>query len=153
MVLGIFKIALRLRNRHVFMWQSVKILNVFNTLTLKHIFWKTKTFFKKLKYRFLVESTKIKNALFLYKAAISEVINVKTNRMVTTKDGVLPVTNLFFWKFYFSLRASYNELIWCTNNPNAHILTPCKCWAFIWRCFFPVSILKTRYVFITRFSL
>ena len=30
---------------HVFMSQSVKILNI-NTLTLKQIFWKTKTFFK-----------------------------------------------------------------------------------------------------------
>ena len=28
------------------MWQSVETLNVFNTLALKHIFWKTKTFFK-----------------------------------------------------------------------------------------------------------
>ena len=66
------------------MWQTVKILNVFNTLTLKQIFWKTKTFFKKLEYRFLVESTKIENASFPYKTAISEA-NVKTNRMVTTK--------------------------------------------------------------------
>ena len=47
-VLGIFKIALRLRDRHVFMSQSVKVSNVFNTLTLTQIFWKTKTFFKKL---------------------------------------------------------------------------------------------------------
>ena len=62
----------------------MKILNVFNTLTLKQIFWKTKTFFKKLEYRFLVESTKIENASFPYKTAISEA-NVKTNRMVTTK--------------------------------------------------------------------
>ena len=66
------------------MWQSVEILNVFNTLTLIQIFWKTKTFFKKLKYRFLVESTKIENASFPYKTAISEA-NVKTNRMVSTK--------------------------------------------------------------------
>ena len=66
------------------MWQSVKIFNVFNTLTLKQIFWKTKTFFKKLEYRFLVESTKIENASFPYKTAITEA-NVKTNRMVTTK--------------------------------------------------------------------
>ena len=83
-VLGIFKIALRLRDRHVFMWQSVEILNVFNTLTLKQIFWKTKTFFKKLGYRFLVESTKIENTSFLYKTVISEA-NVKTNRMMSTK--------------------------------------------------------------------
>ena len=33
--------------------ESVKILNVFNTLTLKQIFWKTKTIFKKLEYVFL----------------------------------------------------------------------------------------------------
>ena len=41
------------------MWQSVEALNVFNTLTTKQIFWKTKTFFKKLDYRFLVASAKI----------------------------------------------------------------------------------------------
>ena len=28
-----------------------------------------------------------------------------------TKDGVLPVTNLFFQKFCFSLRTSYKKLI------------------------------------------
>ena len=61
MVLGIFKVALGLRDRHVFMWQSEEILNVFNTLILIQIFYKTKTFFKKLEYRFLVETTKIEN--------------------------------------------------------------------------------------------
>ena len=84
MVLGIFKIALRMRDRYVFMWQSVKVLNVFNTLTLIQIFWKTKAFFKNLEYRFLVETTKIENTLFPFKTALSEA-NVKTNRMVTTK--------------------------------------------------------------------
>ena len=73
-----------LRDRHVFMWQSVEILNVFNTLTLRQIFWKTKTFFKKVKYCFLVESTKIENASFSCKTDISEA-NVKTNRMVSAK--------------------------------------------------------------------
>ena len=58
------------------------------------------------------------------------------------KSGALPVTTLFFWKFYFSLRTSYKEVIGCTNDPNAHICTFCKRWSFIWRCFFPVSILK-----------
>ena len=66
------------------MWQSLKILNIFNTLTLKQIFWKTKTFFKKLEYCFLVESIKIESASFPYKTAISEA-NVKANKMVTTK--------------------------------------------------------------------
>ena len=128
------------------MWQSVKVSNVFNTLTLKQIFWKTKTFFKKLEYRFLVESTKIENASFPYKTAISEA-NVKTNRMVTTKwtyhkERSFASNCFIFWKFCFSLRTSYKELIRCTNNPNAHVRTFSKCRSFIWWYFLPVSILK-----------
>ena len=53
------------------MWQSVKVSNVFNTLTLKQVFWKTKTFLKELEYRFLVEATKIKNT-FPFETALSE---------------------------------------------------------------------------------
>ena len=55
MVLGIFKVAIRLRDQHVFMWQSVES-NIFNTWALKQIFW---TFFEKLEYRSFFESTKI----------------------------------------------------------------------------------------------
>ena len=58
------------------------------------------------------------------------------------KNGVWPVTTLYFWKLCFSLRTSYKEMIWCTNDPNAHIRTFCRRWNFIWRYFFPVSILK-----------
>ena len=61
----------------------MKVSNVFNTLTLKQTFWKTKAFFKKLEYRFLVEATKIENT-FPFKTALSEA-NVKANRMATTK--------------------------------------------------------------------
>ena len=117
------------------MWQWVEILIDFNSLTLKQIFWKKKTFFKKLEHRFLVESIKAENATFPYKTAISEA-SVKANRMVTT---------LFFWKFRVSLRTSYKELIWCTNDQNAYIPSFCKSWIFIWRCFFPVIILKTTF--------
>ena len=53
-------------------------------LTLIQIFRKTKTFFKKLEYRFLVETTKIENTSFLFKTALSEA-NVKTNRMANIK--------------------------------------------------------------------
>ena len=66
------------------MLQSVEILNIFNTLTLKQIFWKTKIFFKKLEYRVLVQNTKIEKASFPFKTAMSEA-NVKTNRMVSIK--------------------------------------------------------------------
>ena len=51
---------------------------------------------EKLEYLFLVESTKIENASFPYKTAISEA-NVKTNRMMSiTKNGVVAVTALLF---------------------------------------------------------
>ena len=82
--IGIFKIALRWRDWHVLMWQSLQILNDFNTLTLKQIFWKSKTIFKKLEHHFLVESTKIENVIFVYKTTLSET-SVKTNRMRSTK--------------------------------------------------------------------
>ena len=54
---------------------------------------------KKLEYHFLGESTKIENALFPNKTAISEA-NVKTNSIVSTKwtyhkERVLPVTTVF----------------------------------------------------------
>ena len=62
----------------------MKVLNVFNTLTLIQIFWKTKTFFKELEYRFIVETTKIQNISFPLKTALSEAI-VKTIRITTTK--------------------------------------------------------------------
>ena len=42
------------------------------------------TLFKKVEYRFLVESTKIDNITFLYKTALSEA-NVRTNRIGSTK--------------------------------------------------------------------
>ena len=66
------------------MWQSVKVSNLFNTLTLKQIFWKTKIFFKKPEYPFLVEAIKIENTSSPFKTALSEA-NVKTNSMATTK--------------------------------------------------------------------
>ena len=82
----------------------------FNILTLIEIFWKTKTFFKKLECLFLVETTKIENTSFPFKTTLSEA-NVKTNRIMNTKlihhkDWSLTVTALFFWKICFSFRTS-----------------------------------------------
>ena len=50
----------------------------------------------------------------------------KANRMgstkwTITKNDVLQVTTLFIWKFCFSFRTSYKELIWCTSYPNVHL--------------------------------
>ena len=73
--------------------------------------------------------------------------NVETNRMVSKKwtyykERSFASNYLIYLKICFSLRASYKELIWCINDPNAHIPTFCKRWSFIWRYFFSVSILK-----------
>ena len=85
------------------MQKSVKVSNGFNTLTSKQVFWKTKTYFKKLEYRPLVETTKIKNAPFPFKTAQSEA-NVKTNRMPTTK-----------WTFHKEWSFPSNYLIFFEN--------------------------------------
>ena len=104
------------------------MLNVFSTLTLKQIFWKTKTFFRKLEYCFLVEGSKIENASFPYKTEISEA-NVKTNKMVTTKwtchkewsfasNYFIFLKILFQFKNLLLLYHLSHELICCTNDPN-----------------------------------
>ena len=80
----IFKIVLRLRDCHDFMRQPVGILNVFNTLNLKQIFWKTKTFFEKLENQFLDGNTRIENSSSQYKTAILEA-NDETNRTISSK--------------------------------------------------------------------
>ena len=127
------------------MRQSVKVSNVFNTLTSKPIFWKTKIFFKKLDYCFLIETTKIKNNHF-HSKLLSEV-NVKKNRMATTKwtchkEWNFASNYFIFWKICSGFRTSLKELIWRTNDPNVHICISRKRWSLILGCFFPVKILK-----------
>ena len=66
------------------MLQSKDISNVFNTLTLEQVVWKTKTFIKKLGYHFSVESTAIENATFPFKTPLSKA-DIKANRMRSAK--------------------------------------------------------------------
>ena len=107
--------TLRLRDRYGFLWQSVEVFNVFNTLSLQQIFWKTYILFKKQECHYLVRSTKIENATFSYKTAL------RVQNRPITKNGVLPVTILFFRKFCFGMKTSYKKLIWWTNPPNDQI--------------------------------
>ena len=58
-----------------------------------------------------------------------------------TKNGVFPVTTLFFRIFCFNLRTSYKKLLWCANHPNIHIHTFRERWSFTLGCFCPVNIL------------
>ena len=59
------------QNSPPFERSALEILKIFDTLTLKQIFWQTKTSFKKLD-RFSVGSTKIENAAFPCKTALPE---------------------------------------------------------------------------------
>ena len=120
-------------------------MNVFNASTLKQIFWKT--FFEKLEYCFLVESTKNENATFPYKTTLSKV-DVKANRMGTTKwnhhKERSSASNYFnLLKKNFQFKTSYKELIWCTNHSNVHIHNFRKFCNFVGGCFFFVSILNS----------
>ena len=135
-VLGIFKIALRS--------QSMKVSKVFNTLTLKQIFWRAKTFLKKLEYRFSVEATKIKTTPFPLKTALPMLRQIGwwLQNGPITKSGLLPVTTSFFGKICSSSRTSWKELIWFTNDSNITIRSFRQRWSLILGCFFPLSILK-----------
>ena len=126
------------------MCESVKVSNVFNTSTLIKIFWKTKTFFKKLENHFLVENTEIKNTPFSFKTPLSAA-NVKTNRMATTKwtyhkewsfasNCFIILENLF--QFQHLLKRVN------LNDPSTHICIFRKHWSLTLASFFPVSILK-----------
>ena len=85
-------------------------------------------------YSFLVEGAKIESTLVRYGIATSEA-NVKTNIMgrakwTITKNGVFPVSTLFFKIFCFSLRTFYKELNCCTSYPNVNIQIFRKQWSF-----------------------
>ena len=139
-------------DRHVFMWQPLEILNAFTTLSLKLIFWKTKPFYKKLEYRFFVESTKIKCAIFPHnppwQRPMLRQIECEIQIRPITKNGVFASKYFIFLKKKFSLRSSSKELIRCTTYRNAHIHTFRKRWSFIWRCFLPVSILINYWIYL-----
>ena len=136
------------------MRKSLEVLNVFNTLALKQIFWKAQTLSEKLEYRFLVKSAKIENATFPYKTPLPDP-NFKTTRMGSKEwtyhqERSFAGNYFIFPKTLFQFkRTSYKELIWCANQPNVGIHTSPKRWSFIfWSlnlgCFFLVSILNSK---------
>ena len=96
--LGIFKIAIHLRDQHVFMPHSLEILNIFNAVTSKQSFWKMKTF-QKTEVT-LVESTKIENhhfhTILICQKPMLRQIEWGVQNGPITKNGNLPLTTLFF---------------------------------------------------------
>ena len=77
------------------MWRSLEILNVFSTFTLKPVFWKTKTFFKKLVYNFLVKRTAIESVTFPHKSSWSKA-NVK-KKLNEIKSYLLYIFENLIW--------------------------------------------------------
>ena len=100
---------------------------------------KNKTF-KNLDYHFIFESTKIENKRFSYKTGWKNLRGVQNGP--TVKNGVLPLTTLYFRKFKFSIRTSYKYLLSCINYSNSHIYNFLKCLSFIWGCVFRYRILN-----------
>ena len=130
-----------MRDWHVFIWQSLDILNVLNTLTLKSIFFKTKIFLKKLGYRFLYESTRIENAIFPYKTAQSEA-NVKINRMGSTrwtnhKERNFASNYFIFSKILFQFKYFVQRVDLVYQPPKCPYLYFSKALEFYLRVLFP----------------
>ena len=127
------------------MWQPLEILNVFNTLTLKPIFSRTKTFYKKLEYRFLVEITRIENTTFPYKTALSEAV-VKTNGMESTKWTYQKersfASNYFsFSKILFQFKNFIQRVDLMYQPPKRRYSYFSKAMEFYLRVFFPCEYL------------
>ena len=158
MILGIFKITLRLRDRHVFYVTISESFKRFQYFNLEQIFWKIKTFFKKLEYCFLVETTKIENTSFPFKTALSEA-NVKTNRMATTKwtyhkEWSFASNYFIFLGNLFQFQNLLKRVYLIYQPPKFPYSIFRKRWSLILECFFPVSILKQimRCSFLVKFE-
>ena len=115
----------------------------FQCLDFETIFLKKENLFLKTRIPFLVESTTIKVQHFHGKLPCQKLM-LRQRMGLFTKNAVLPLTILFFWKFYLSIRTCYKELVECTNFPNFHIHTFRRHLSFIWRCVFPGSIPKQK---------
>ena len=102
MALGTFKMTLRLRDWHIFMWQSLKILNISNALTLKQVFWKTKTFSEKLAYRFLVVKVHYFHSKLLCQKPMLRQIEWGVKKGPITKTAVFTAWKVSKYRVFFS---------------------------------------------------
>ena len=118
----------------------------FWTSSIRYKFSKKHKLFKKLEYRFLVESTEIYNITFPYKTALSEA-NIKTNRMGSTKltyhkERSFPSNHVPFSKILFQFRNLVYRVDLIYQPPKRPYSYFSKALEFYLRVSFPVSILK-----------
>ena len=128
------------------MWQSLKIEKRFQYFNFETDFLENENHFQKTGVP--LKALKLKTYHFHTKLPCQKPMLRQIKWWLQNgpikENGALPVTTLFFENFA-SVRTSFKELIYCTNNPNTHVYTFCKRWSFIWRSFFLVSILKNNY--------
>ena len=144
-----------MRDRPVFMRQSMKVLNVFNTLTLIQVFWKTKSSFKKLDYYFLVKTTKIENTSFPFKTALSEA-NVKTigmspTKWTTDKQWSFGSNYFIFLEIFFQFQNILKRANLMYQRPKYSYSYFCKRWSLTLGCFFLLVSLR-HYMFASKIS-
>ena len=80
------------------------MFNVFNTLTLKQVFWKTETFFRKLEHRFLIESAMIEIATIPFKLPYQKPMLLRGTKWTYLKDRGFALTTYCFWYFNSSIK-------------------------------------------------
>ena len=105
-----------------------------------------RTFFKKLEYCFLVETTEIESTSFPFKTALSE-NNIKTNRMATTKwtKAWSFASNYFILLEYFcQFQNLLKRVKLMHQQPKCPYLYFSLALEFNFRVLFPVSILKNE---------
>ena len=94
---------------------TFSILQLWNKLSEKR-----KPFSKNWSTVYLLKALRLKTQQFYTKLLCQKAMLMQIEWGVQnepiTKNEDLPVTTLFFRKFCFSLRTSYKEVIWCTNQ-------------------------------------
>lgn len=108
-------VALCLQDRYFLIWQTQEIINVFIAFTLKQVFGKAKTLFKKSRdYYFLAKVLRLKKTQHFHKKAVPSKANVQTNKIERTrwtyhKERNSVNNNFIFWKFtYTNMNSWFN---------------------------------------------
>ena len=98
----------------------MEILDVVDTLTFQKVFWKAKTFWRKLESCFLAETAKTGNAIFPCKTALSQEPMLRQIEW-GVQDGPPFVSIYFtFFKILFSIRTFFLLFAFFFTNISNH---------------------------------
>ena len=104
------------------MWKSLGFSERFQYLNFEKGFWKSKTYLKNWSTVFYFKVLQMKeqhfHAKLLYQKPMLRQIECGIQNGSITKNGLLPLTALLFWKFDLSLWTSYK---YCFKVPVAEI--------------------------------